>query len=333
MNISIFMAVWCQNLWDELILKNEINSLREKYKDFSPQFQVFTYDIKNIFYLAWDIEYFEYFPINIKNPKNIFRNLKNLFNFLFVIKKSDLVVFGGWGIFFDSEVGNATNPLNQWFYRAKIAKFFRKKLMTYAVSLEVKREESTEKIQKIFSLVDEAFVRDEKSQNYLANLWIQSEIISDPVFWDNGKTPEENQKISYLQESIKTSDFQVSDIYKYNFENKIVWLALRSGFLKDEEVMIKNIVNFITQSWWKVIFLPHSFHLTDETANDKVFLEKFLVQNAFLKKNMLEVYEVYQKKHIDFCISMRLHSMILSQVYEIPFVSLQYSQKTEIFTK
>jgi polysaccharide pyruvyl transferase WcaK-like protein len=42
--------------------------------------------------------------------------------------------------------------------------------MTYGVSLELKREESKKKIQKIFSLVDEIFVRDEKSQKYLANL-------------------------------------------------------------------------------------------------------------------------------------------------------------------
>jgi polysaccharide pyruvyl transferase WcaK-like protein len=42
--------------------------------------------------------------------------------------------------------------------------------MTYAVSLEVKREESKARIGKIFSLVDEIFVRDEKSQKYLANL-------------------------------------------------------------------------------------------------------------------------------------------------------------------
>jgi len=38
------------------------------------------------------------------------------------------------------------------------------------VSLELKREESKKKIQKIFSLVDEALVRDEKSQKYLTNL-------------------------------------------------------------------------------------------------------------------------------------------------------------------
>jgi hypothetical protein len=42
--------------------------------------------------------------------------------------------------------------------------------MTYGVSLELKREESTEKIQKIFSLVNDVLVRDEKSQKYLANL-------------------------------------------------------------------------------------------------------------------------------------------------------------------
>jgi len=31
MNIVIFMAIGCQNLGDELILKNEIELLKEKY--------------------------------------------------------------------------------------------------------------------------------------------------------------------------------------------------------------------------------------------------------------------------------------------------------------
>ena len=329
MNISIFMAVWCQNLWDELILKNEINSLREKYKDFSPKFQVFTYDIKNIFYSADDIEYFEYFPINIKNPKNIFRNIKNFWIFLSVIKKSDLVVFGGWGIFFDSEVGNAKNPLNQWFLRAKIAKFFRKKLMTYWVSLELKREESKKKIQKIFSLVDEALVRDEKSQKYLTNLWIQSEIISDPVFWDNPNISEKNS----LLDSFTLDDFSPERLYKYNFENKKVWLALRSWFLPNEEKIIQQCIEIIVNLWWEVYLLPHSLHQTDLQANDYLFLEKFVQKKVKIVSSLQEVYEIYAKKQVDMCISMRFHSMILCQSYGIEFLAIQYSQKTEIFTK
>lgn len=327
------MAIWCQNLWDELILKNEIQTFRELYKDQSPQFQVFSYDTKNIFYVNDEIKYFEYFPIDIKKWRNFLRNVKNFFTFLKIIKNSDKVIFGWWGIFFDTETWNASNPLKQWLFRAIITKMFQKELIFWGVSIDIKQEKNKNLLKKIAQKADKIFVRDQKSYDFLQNFSLFSTIIPDPVFSDNGKTVEENQKISYLQASIKTSEFQVSDLYKYNFENKTVWLALRSGFLKEEQQTIKHIRDFILKSWGKVMFLPHSFHPSDDQANDKKFLESFVTEGSTLKKNMQEVYDVYQKKHIDFCISMRLHSMILSQVYEIPFVALQYAQKTEIFNK
>jgi polysaccharide pyruvyl transferase WcaK-like protein len=42
---------------------------------------------------------------------------------------------------------------------------------------------------------------------------------------------------------------------------------------------------------------------------------------------MSETYYNYKEKRIDFCFAMRLHSMILSQVYGIPFIGLKYSNK------
>ena len=44
---------------------------------------------------------------------------------------------------------------------------------------------------------------------------------------------------------------------------------------------------------------------------------------------MQEVYDVYKNKEIDICFSMRLHSIILSHVYEIPFVWISYTKKTD----
>ena len=46
-------------------------------------------------------------------------------------------------------------------------------------------------------------------------------------------------------------------------------------------------------------------------------------------KEMLKVYDAYKNKEIDICIAMRLHSIILSHVYEIPFVWVSYSTKTD----
>lgn len=45
MKIAIFASIWAQNLWDELILKNEINILEKEYWNDS-RFYVFSYDKK-----------------------------------------------------------------------------------------------------------------------------------------------------------------------------------------------------------------------------------------------------------------------------------------------
>jgi polysaccharide pyruvyl transferase WcaK-like protein len=39
-----------------------------------------------------------------------------------------------------------------------------------------------------------------------------------------------------------------------------------------------------------------------------------------ITKNMLDTYEAYTEKKVDIILAQRLHSIILSQVYEIPFV-------------
>ena len=51
MIISIFASIWAQNLWDELILKNEIKILEDKYWS-DTQFYIFTYDIEKPFFIA-----------------------------------------------------------------------------------------------------------------------------------------------------------------------------------------------------------------------------------------------------------------------------------------
>jgi polysaccharide pyruvyl transferase WcaK-like protein len=68
--------------------------------------------------------------------------------------------------------------------------------------------------------------------------------------------------------------------------------------------------------------LPHSFHKTDKIANDYLFLNKFLKINEKVRivNSMEDVYSKYIYKEFDICLAMRLHSMILSQVYKIPFV-------------
>ena len=162
MNIAIMMSVWCQNLWDELILKNEVKQLENKYwKD--SKFKVFTYDLEKQFILADNIKYLEYFPIWIKNPKNIFRNIKNYLNFIRTIIWADKIVIGGWWIIFDNEVWNYSNPLNQWLFRTSIMYILKKNIIFWGISIDIKNSKNLFKIKSIFSKASEVYVRDNLS--------------------------------------------------------------------------------------------------------------------------------------------------------------------------
>jgi polysaccharide pyruvyl transferase WcaK-like protein len=90
-----------------------------------------------------------------------------------------------------------------------------------------------------------------------------------------------------------------------------------------EEGIIKEVINYLLEKKAQVVLLPHSFNKSDDLANDFLFLQKFVKTESLdnksekicIKENMQEVYEVYKNKEIDFCFAMRLHSIILCQVY------------------
>jgi polysaccharide pyruvyl transferase WcaK-like protein len=328
MNIAILMSVWCQNLGDELILKNEIELLREKYNSNSINFKVFTYDTENIFFEDSFIEYLEYFPIWIKNPKNILRNIKNFINFSRIIKSSDkVVIWWGW-IIYDSEIQSVWNPLAQWLFRVKMREYYKKDIIFFWVSIEVAKDsKNLELVKQIFTLAKEIYVRNKYSYELLKSLLIHSEIILDPVFSDNWK--KENFKSPILK--LEASNFDLEKFKQIDFVGKKVWLAFRSWKLNDENKKIWDLINLILEKWWEVILLPHSFHKTDILANDSEFLKQFLREKVSITNSMQETYEIYKKNLIDICVSMRLHSMILSQVYDIDFISISYSYKTSEF--
>lgn len=325
MQISIMMSVWCQNLWDELILKNEIKKLKTMYWE-NTIFNVFTYDIKDIFCNIENTNYFEYFPIWIKNPKNIFKNIKNYFNFIKIIKRSDLVVFWWWWIFFDNEVWSFKNPLNQWLFRANIINLLKKELLIYWVSLDIKDRKNDLKIKNIFWKAKKIFVRDENSFLYLKWLDINSTIIKDPVFYDNNDYIEDK---SSMIDKVWVSDFNINFLKNINLKNKTIWIAFRKWYLNDEENNIKTIINYLISQNCKITLLPHSFHKIDKIANDLLFLNDFVSSWITITNNMKETYEVYNNKKIDFCLSMRLHSMILCESYNIDYIKIIYAKKWE----
>lgn len=346
MNISIFASIWCQNLWDELILKNEIKLFenwileeRESKKQINYFFRVFTYDLKDIFFTKKNIKYLEYFPIWVKNKKNLLKNIVNLKNFINTIIWSDLIVIGWWWLIYDNEVQSNKNPLDQWIFRIKMFKSFRKKIVFYGIWINIKNKENYWKLIQIFSWAHKIYVRDSYSHKILFNLWIKSEIIDDPVFYDN---IESNK--SYLIKEIESNSFTLRDLDNVNLVNKKIWITFRAWYIwksgneKIEIFLIRELVEYLLSKRCTVYFLSHSTHKTDEKSNDLEFYRKIVSESSFeydvfITETIEETYSFYREKKIDLCLSMRLHSMILSQVYEIPFVAFSYSKKTEELVK
>lgn len=332
MRISIFASIWAQNLWDELILKNEIKLLEKKYWE-DTKFSVFTYDKKNIFYKKENVKYYEFFPIGIKNAKNIIKNKLNFIVFIFITLMSDLIVIWWWWIIYDNENQLTKSPLKIWMFRTFIFRMFMKKIEFFRLWLNIKDKNNYKKIKFIFKKANYISVRDNYSFELLNELWINSTIEKDPVFYDKGSYIT-NKSLIWV---INSTDLTTNKLSSFDFNWITVWLALRSWYLVEksnlsmrmEEWKIREIINYITSNGWKIILLPHSFHKNDILANDFLFLNKFLHKNVSIESSMEDVYNVYKNKKIDICFSMRLHSIILSHVYEIPFLWISYSKKTD----
>lgn len=343
MNISIFASIWCQNLWDELILKNEIGLLEKDSLSFwIPQskngfnFRIFTYDTKDIFFKKENIEYLWYFPNGIRKPKNIFKNIKWYFSFIKTLLWSHYIIIGGGGLFYDSELQQSKSNLDLWLWRKKYFQFFGKKIIFYWVSIDVKNDENKQKIKQIFKWAYKVFVRDKSSLDFLKSLWIESLQVIDPVFYDNWEFAPDR---SLLLSSLSSKNFRPEMLDSIDFSWKIIWISLRrwyfSKFEHLEKLMVAEFFHFILEKWAReIVLIPHSFHPTDNIANDRVFLDRFLWEKVVIAWETLEeVYSVYKEKRMDLCIAMRLHSIILSSVYKIPFISLSYAKKTEEIIK
>lgn len=333
MKITILAAIWAKNLWDELILKNEIQYLKTVYGN-DTEFFVASYDIKNPFIVSKNITYFEYFPCDAKKIKNIFRNIKNFFQFIKIIKNTDLVVIWWGGIIFDNEQKHVKNPFSQWIMRVKIAKFYKKKILFHAVWLTLSHSWNLKYLKKIFSSKNqEVSVRDNYSKKLLDSINIQSNIIPDPVFSDK-KNNKEIFSQNYFIKKLHPKQFHTEDLDSYDLQNKTIWISFRKWYFHQDAQTISEIIEYLQEKNVKIILIPTSFHPTDFSSNDYIFLKYFSEKYKIdICKNMWESYKIFKSNSLDYCFAMRLHSMILSQVYSIPFFAFSYSTKTDELIK
>ncbi|MBS9784466.1 polysaccharide pyruvyl transferase family protein [Candidatus Gracilibacteria bacterium] len=306
--ILIMALVGKQNIGDEYILKSEYTYLKEKYPD--TKFTIVTFDITSTPIVdKKNVSYISYFPNNLKKHP-----LKNIYFFLkqsFEIMRNDLIVVGGGGIFFDNEPNiNFKKLIRQWKLRLSLARFFRKKICFFGISLEIKSSTHLRQLRQIISKKDLVLVRNQKSKEMLLEIGVNSKKIDDVVFL-NRQTSTKKCRTS-TQENNK----------------KIIGFSLRGGFFSLENIQeLKRSIKILKEKNYEIIFLSHSL-VGDKNTNDISFVEDIFGKEKYIiTKSLEETEKMYEK--IDIMVSMRFHSTILSAMGKIPCVILSYGPKTD----
>ncbi len=280
-----------KNAGDELILKAMITDLRS-YKP----------DVKITVLSAAPDETSNSYNVRAVNRWNIFSAVKE-------IAKCKMLLSGSGGLFQDT-----TGILSLWYYLLIIstAKIFKKTVFVYAAGIgEIKCAFNSFLIKKCFDKVDFITVRTEQDSKLLKSFAVEREITvtSDPVFGlelpqsENKSTFGKKQRIGIILRKTKNwkNDVKVfselSDLIVKNLKAEIVFIPFQLS--KDIKLLnlIKNNVN-----------VPVDIFAWNDT------------------EKLLELFSQF-----DIIVSMRLHGLILSAKYKIPFVALPRYSKIKIF--
>jgi len=247
MHITLLTATGAYNLGDELILLQEYEYLKDRYRDAS--FTVVTYDrASSLLPIREDIRYISYFPSSLR--KKPFLNILFFCRNLFALATSDLIVIGGGGLIYDNEPGQSFSKLlTEWKIRVYIVKLFAIPVWYWSLGIHV-RAENHERLRPLFTgKYIHVSVRDRASKDILDSLDIPSLLVSDPVFLYDPEMPKLLPK-----------------------KRPKIGLSFRAGYLKDEMYMIEHIITFLQTNEYELILLNHSFHQSDLLANDSIFL-------------------------------------------------------------
>ncbi len=306
--ILFMTAAGAHNLWDELILKEEINFVQQQYgKNIS--ITAFWYDLTDMMILDPSVTLVSYFPNHfIRHP---FKNIWYFFKNIWLIARADVLIVGWGGLFFDNEEWiSFWMVLAQWSFRIQLARMANTTVLFWGIGLEITKAKNKLKLKKFFIPWDFILVRDSQSKWLLDALEIPSVQVQDIVFLYQPPLPSKP-----VSEDIKP-----------------VGISIRWWFFDDEnEAIIPKIYDYLVKHWYKPIFLVLSTEW-EEAQNDILFIRRMMVWKTFnMTKDIRQTLDVYPFLHS--IIGMRLHSGILACVHDIPFLPLSYGTKTDELIK
>lgn len=246
--------------------------------------------------------------------------LKSLFNFL----RSDIVIIGGGGLFFDSK------ETNRWIYGyIKLihrAKQLGKKVALVGISVgPLHHKDSELVIGKAFSSADLISVRDNNSRELLIKCGLTAErihVIPDLVFTLQSASDERIQQIINQENFVANGSANIAlTPCCYNTE--------QSGWLTQYITFCERAVSELNCNLWLVPMQRHSIH-DDLSAIHDIYAglsEPTRQRTSILKGSYTakEVQGILSKA--DFVLAERLHGSIMALNTGTPFMSIAYMPK------
>jgi polysaccharide pyruvyl transferase CsaB len=264
----------------------------------------------------------------------------NIAQIINAAKKSDLLILGGGGLFYDYWGVDTSELLtkNQGglaFYAgfALLAPLLNKPLMIYSVGVgPLHSEEGQALTRLIFDQAQLATLRDQQSIDLLAAIGAdvtRVQVTADPAF--------------NLQPASKAHTEQLLlNATRRDLARPLVGVALRNwnvGVSPDkwEKEVAEALDRFIERQGGTVLLLPFHRPVADPLADDSVIAER--LKRRLRNQNRVFVlpseYRPEEKAGIlqqcDLVLAMRLHSAIFALSHGIPVVALSYDPKVANF--
>jgi len=290
-NITILWWFWNWNLWDDTILYNEINLLKDFFwKDIN--ILVFSNNPKNI------EKNFIWIKSDFLTPIAFYRfykflNIFYLIRFIKILKNTDLLILWWWGFFSDKQFF----AIMWWLRYIKLFKKLWSKIIWFWMwawpffySINKKILKNNEKYFDLISL------RDEESLNNFLEIWFNKNKLLkfiDPAFFTKNRNQIKTNSIWFVLHSNK--DFFIKEIKKV---------------LKNTDYNIKLIIT-------EHLDIKLNKEILSSIKNKRVEL--------IIKNNFIDIIDEISK--LDFIVSQRLHWSIIAFTQKVPFLNIYYHHK------
>lgn len=232
------------------------------------------------------------------------------------LKELDLLVFGGGGILFDSDV-------KVFLREVQIAQEYGVPVMTYAISAGPLTDPANQElVRTALNQVSVITVRDRKAQQLLEEIGVRKETIvtADPAFL---LKPEPFPKDAFKSEGLDGPE-------------PLVGMSVRepggaAPDLREDKYhgLLANVADYVVERFGaRVVFVPMERSQLDMQQSHAVVSKMLRPQAAVvLKGDYTSAQLLSLVKNFRFALGMRLHFLIFAIKCGVPFVALPYASK------